>query len=222
MSDSVTPPTNDLPTRQRIIQEATRLFAAQGVKATTVAAIEAAAGLRAGSGGLHRHFATKDMLVSEVLASQIRRGEQARGAAVALPRPKPEHIRGFLEIVGALTLNEANEMRDVALIMVREAANYPELIGEQQRANDDIAYRTTGDHIRELFASEGSAVPDDFDLDAFGYLLVAPLIYYRLKEWTSGEKVRGLSDERIIAMWARIFEPIMQELFSMLPPAVAE
>jgi AcrR family transcriptional regulator len=222
MADSVVPSTNDLSTRQRIIQEATRLFAAQGVKATTVAAIEAAAGLRAGSGGLHRHFATKDMLVSEVLSAQIRRGEQAQGAAIALPRPKPEQIRGFLEIVGALTLNEANDMRNVALIMVREAANYPELIGEQQRANDNIAYGTTGERIRQLFASEGTSVPDDFDLDAFGYLLVAPLIYYRLKEWTSGEKVRGLSDERIIAMWARIFEPIMRELLAMLPPAKAE
>jgi AcrR family transcriptional regulator len=209
--------TNERPTRQRIISEATRLFAAQGVKATTIAAIEAAAGLRAGSGGLHRHFATKDALVSEVLAAQIRRGEEAQGAAVALPRPNPEQIRGFLEIVGALTLNEANDMREVALIMVREAVNYPDLIVPHQRINDDIAYGTTGERIRQLFANEGATVPADFDLDAFGFLLVAPLIFYRLKEWTSGEKVRGLSDERIVAMWARMHEPIMRDLVAMLP-----
>ena len=46
----------------------------------------------------------------------------------------------------------------------------------------------------------------------------------RLKEWPGGEKVRGLSDERIAAMWsqiaamwARICGTIFRELLALLP-----
>jgi AcrR family transcriptional regulator len=208
---------DDLSTRNRIVREATRLFASQGVKATTVAQIEEAVGLRAGSGGLHRHFKTKDALVTEVLESQFRRGQQTRDTGMAMPRPKPEQLRAFLEFVGSFTLSEANESREVALIMFKEAINYPELIRPHQLRNDDLAYGGSPDRIRAMFAEHNTEVPDDFDLDAFGYLLVAPLVHYRLYEWLTNEKVRGLTDERVSKMWARIFEPIFQELMAMLP-----
>jgi AcrR family transcriptional regulator len=209
---------DDLSTRNRIVREATRLFASQGVKATTVAQIEEIVGLRAGSGGLHRHFKTKDALVTEVLEAQFRRGQQTRDSGMAMPRPKPEQIRSFLELVGSFTLFEANESREVALIMFKEAVNYPELIRPHQIRNDELAYGGSPDRIRAMFAEHNMEVPEDFDLDAFGYLLVAPLVHYRLYEWLTNEKVRGLTDERVSKMWARIFEPIMRELMDMLPP----
>jgi AcrR family transcriptional regulator len=213
---------DDLSTRNRIVREATRLFASQGVKATTVAQIEEAVGLRAGSGGLHRHFKTKEALVTEVLEAQFRRGQQTRDAGMAMPRPKPEQVRSFLELVGSFTLSEANESREVALIMFKEAINYPELIRPHQLRNDELAYGTTVQRLKAMFAEHHAEVPEDFDLDAFGYLLVAPLIHYRLYEWLTNEKVRELSDERVVKMWARIFEPILQELMAMLPADPAD
>jgi AcrR family transcriptional regulator len=213
---------DELSTRNRIVREATRLFAAQGVKATTVAQIEDAVGLRAGSGGLHRHFKTKEALVSEVLESQFRRGQQTRDAGMAMPRPKPDQVRAFLEIVGAFTLAEADTSREVALIMFKESVNYPELIRPHQIRNDELAYGGTPERIRAMFAEHDLEVPEGFDLDAFGYLMVAPLIHYRLYEWLTNEKVRGLSDDRIAKMWARIFEPILQELMAALPPEISE
>ena len=207
----------ELSTRERILVEAARLFASQGVKATTVAQIEAAVGLRAGSGGLHRHFRTKDELISEVLESQLQRGRLTRDRTVSSTPPTADQLRGFLEAVALFTLSEANASREVALIMLREELNYPELIRPHSLANDDIAYGATGMRLQAYFAEYGLEVPADFDLDAFGYLIVAPLIYFRLKEWTSGQKVRGLSDERVSAMWARLCEPLLRELLSLLP-----
>jgi AcrR family transcriptional regulator len=207
--------TNELSTRDRIIRAAASLFASQGVKATTVAQIEAAVGLRAGSGGLHRHFRTKDALVSEVLKSQLKRGRET--AEVVIPRPTADQIRPYLEAVAMFTLTEASAAREVALIMLREELNYPELIGPHSLENDEIAYGTTGMRLKAYFAQHSMDIPADFDVDAFGYLIVAPLILFRLKEWTSGQKVRGLSDERIAAMWARLCEPLLQELFALLP-----
>src|SRR6185312_7763283 len=54
-------------TRERIIDEALRLFAERGYSATSVAEIEAASGLSPGAGGLYRHFRSK----YEVLAAAI-------------------------------------------------------------------------------------------------------------------------------------------------------
>src|SRR5581483_10309218 len=55
-------------TRERIVAEALRLFAERGYAATSVAEIEAAAGLSPGAGGLYRHFRSKE----EVLAAGVR------------------------------------------------------------------------------------------------------------------------------------------------------
>ena len=209
--------TEQLSTRERIVREAARLFASQGVKATTVAQIEEAVGLRAGSGGLHRHFPSKDALVGEVLDTQLRRGRKTHDEAVAMPRPEAKQIREFLEVVATFGLNEANAAREAALIMLREEANYPELIGPHRKRNDEIAYGATPMRLRAIFAEYGMTLPGDFDVDAFGYLIIAPLIHYRLHEWVSGEKVRGLSDTRIAAMWARLFEPAFLELLALLP-----
>ena len=209
--------TTELSTRDRIIREAASLFASQGVKGTTVAQIEAAVGLRAGSGGLHRHFRTKDALVSEVLESQLTRGRETLELSGSLPRPAPDQIRSFLEAVAMFTLSEANSAKEVALIMLREELNYPELIRPHSLENDEIAYGATGLRLKALFAQHGMEVPADFDLDAFGYLIVAPLILFRLKEWTSGQKVRGLSDERVSVMWGRLCEPLFLELLALLP-----
>jgi AcrR family transcriptional regulator len=213
---------DELSTRNRIIREATSLFASQGVKATTVAQIEAAVGLRPGSGGLHRHFRTKDALVSEVLESQLQRGRQTQAATVSVPRPLADQMRPYLEAVAMFTLSEANEAREVALIMLREELNYPELIRPHSLANDEIAYGATGLRLKAFFADHGMELPADFDVDAFGYLIVAPLIFFRLKEWTSGQKARGLTDERVSAMWARLCAPLLQELLSLLPSEAQE
>ena len=58
------------PTRQRIIAEAMRLFGEQGYAATTVAQVEAAAGLSPGSGSLYRHFPSKRALLAEGVRRQ--------------------------------------------------------------------------------------------------------------------------------------------------------
>ena len=54
----------------QIVTAAMDLFGRQGYHATTVAQIEAAAGLSAGAGGLYRHFKSKRALLEEA----VRRG----------------------------------------------------------------------------------------------------------------------------------------------------
>ncbi|WP_043457723.1 TetR/AcrR family transcriptional regulator [Gordonia polyisoprenivorans] len=66
-------------TRQRIITAALRLFGERGYAATTVAQIEGAAGLSAGSGSLYRHFRSKDQLLSVAVEERLAdRGQWAQ------------------------------------------------------------------------------------------------------------------------------------------------
>lgn len=62
-------------TRERLVTEAMRLFSQHGFKATSVAQIEAAAGLAPGSGALYHHFKSKESLLEAGIDRQLdRRG----------------------------------------------------------------------------------------------------------------------------------------------------
>ncbi len=64
-----------MPTRERLVNEAMRLFSDQGYEATSVSQIEAAAGLAAGSGALYHHFKSKEALLEAGITRQLDRRE---------------------------------------------------------------------------------------------------------------------------------------------------
>jgi AcrR family transcriptional regulator len=61
------PGRSSVSTRDRIIREATLLFARKGIDGTRIADIEAAVGLAVGTGSFHRHFRNKDELLTAVV-----------------------------------------------------------------------------------------------------------------------------------------------------------
>lgn len=113
-------------TRDRIVDEAMRLFGERGYSGTTIASIEAAAGLTPGAGGLYHHFTSKDA----VLAAGVER-QLARLAAL-------RDIRNALGPVGDLTaeltltaryiLAELDSESELLRILSSEARNRPELL----------------------------------------------------------------------------------------------
>jgi AcrR family transcriptional regulator len=66
------------PTRERLVTEAMRLFGEQGYRATSVAQIEAAAGLAPGSGALYHHFKSKEELLDAGIDRQLDRRRAMR------------------------------------------------------------------------------------------------------------------------------------------------
>jgi AcrR family transcriptional regulator len=66
------------PTRERLVTEAMRLFGEQGYRATSVAQIEAAAGLAPGSGALYHHFKSKQALLEAGIDRQLDRRRAMR------------------------------------------------------------------------------------------------------------------------------------------------
>jgi AcrR family transcriptional regulator len=194
-------------TRDRIIREATRLFASQGIRATTVAQIEQAVGLRAGSGGVHRHFATKDVLIRAVLDAQLEHGQRAVTMATQWPKPEPDDVPAYLDAIARFALEHIDESREIALIMLREAHNLPPgVLDDHHRRNFELSYASTATALRGLLDSAGTSA--SIDTDALGYLFMAPLIYFRVIEWATGERVLGIDDERLIAAWTTLFTPV--------------
>lgn len=62
-----------IPTRERLVTEAMKLFSDRGFEATSISQIESAAGLSAGSGALYRHFKSKDALLAAGIDRQLDR-----------------------------------------------------------------------------------------------------------------------------------------------------
>jgi AcrR family transcriptional regulator len=193
-------------TRQRIIETATTLFAAQGIRQTTVAQIEAEVGLRPGSGGLHRHFATKNDLIRAVLDAQVERA--AEQVTTAVEPPPADDLGSALRQVGQRVLHDADNHRDVALIMLREAHNIPrDVLGEQHRKNFALTYETVATRLRENYPALGK---HGIDPEALAFLMIAPLIYHRVVEWALGQTILGLSDGRLVDTWAETFRPLLE------------
>ena len=102
------------------------LFGRQGYHATTVAQIEAAAGLSAGAGGLYRHFKTKRGVLEEALRRQA---EQGRPLIAYLDAPfagGPRRDR-FLAVARA-GLRRLAEERDINRLLLRDLATFPDLL----------------------------------------------------------------------------------------------
>ncbi len=77
-----------LATRQRLVETATRLFAARGYEATSVEAVLEEAGVSRGS--LYHHFASKEALFEAALdAAEQRIGEATLLAAIAVGTEDP-------------------------------------------------------------------------------------------------------------------------------------
>src|SRR5437879_11752623 len=86
-------PATSSPTRERLLDEAMRMFGDRGYDATSVAEIERSAGLTPGAGGLFHHFRTKESVLVAGIERQLARLEavrQIRGAIPPLRHLRPE------------------------------------------------------------------------------------------------------------------------------------
>jgi AcrR family transcriptional regulator len=92
-------------TRDLVIREARRLFAEQGYEATSVADIQAAAGLAPGSGALYKHFVSKRALLEAVL-------ESGAGTEI-VPEPLPRDPEQALQLIGRHLLGPATSLTRV-------------------------------------------------------------------------------------------------------------
>src|SRR5438309_2981756 len=179
--------------RQRIIEEALRLFGRNGYAGTSVADIERAVGLKPGAGGLYAHFESKE----ELLAAAI---EQSAASAnvdgfVGATLPKGD-LRSEVTVIvlGSLLLLDSSE--DLLRMLLKEGEQYPQLFDDARKRVVAPAYRHLADWLASKTASGELA---EHDPEAVADLLLGAITNYwvqtRLFDWQPND----VDEQRFIA-----------------------
>jgi AcrR family transcriptional regulator len=172
------------------------LFGRQGYHATTIAQIEAAAGLSAGAGGLYRHFKSKRALLEEGLNRQADAGRPLLGYLA-----DPGALRGlsrqdrFLAVARA-GLQRLGEERDVNRLLLRDLASFPDLL-EQVRARELARVHEA------LTAFVRRESPEAGDPAALAAVLMAAVSHYWImSDVFGGQHPHGVDADRFLVTLA--------------------
>src|SRR5262245_48393148 len=113
-------------TRDRILDEAMRLFGQQGFKATTIVQIETAAGLTPGAGGIYHHFANKEALLAVGVERHLLRLAALRDIRSVFA--DLGDARAELTVAARYALAELDQEAELLHVLTAEARNRPELL----------------------------------------------------------------------------------------------
>ena len=184
---------NSSRTDERIVAGAMRLFAERGFKGTSVSEIEAAAGLRPGSGGLYHHFDSKDAVLAAGVARHLARLDALREIRKV--------FAGLGDLSVALTLTaryylaELDSQSELLRLLASEARRRPDLLTEA--VNHLVA--NTFVSFAEWLGEESGRPPDD--LRVVAQLAVGSLLASRLMPEVLGCELPAVDDEQLIATW---------------------
>lgn len=114
------------PTRERIVDEAMRLFSEHGYAATSIAKIEAAAGLTPGAGGVYHHFASKEAVLAAGIERQLSRLGALREIRNVLG--SLGDLRAELTLTARYVLAELDSESELLRILASDVRNRPQLL----------------------------------------------------------------------------------------------
>ncbi|MEV4159985.1 TetR/AcrR family transcriptional regulator [Nonomuraea dietziae] len=178
-------------TRDRLLTEAVRLFASKGYDATSVADIQVACGLTAGSGALYKHFPSKGALLEAAVQRNLElmtlRNRETVAEAPADPR---EALRLMASVVWSVIEGD----RDLIRIMLREYHGFSELFERMWQSVIATLYREAAQWIR----AQGADVADP---EATAAVLISSLTYYPLLNILIGHTPGDLEADRFLDAW---------------------
>jgi AcrR family transcriptional regulator len=187
------------PTRERLINAALELFNERGYAVTTVADIESAAGLAPRSGGLYKHFDSKE----DLLRAALERHSQEFGELDSMVELMPlGDLRAELTLLMRWMLQQLSREEGLLRIVWREGYRFPDLVEalrEQLITRGHLAARAW---LRSKI--EAGEFPD-CDHEAFTAALLNSLAHHRVSELVFGSPPGGIDDERLIRIWVDIW-----------------
>jgi len=182
-----------------------RLFSERGYAATSIATIEAAAGLSPGAGGLYHHFDSKQALLTAGVERQLARLEALRDirrVLVGLGDLKAE-----LTLIARYVLAELDREAELMRILAAQARSHPELLSG---AVDQLVSSTF-----DGFASwvgDSSGEPDGDRAAAIAALGLGSLLCNRILRDVFGAESK-VDDETLVGAWV----PMMMSLLGGAP-----
>ena len=115
-------------TRERIVDEAMRLFSEHGYAGTSIAKIEAAAGLTPGAGGLYHHFQSKEAVLAAGIERHLGRLQALRDIRRLLT-PVGD-MKAELTLTARYILAELDSESELLRILASEARSGIELLSD--------------------------------------------------------------------------------------------
>ncbi len=183
-------------TRDQIIEAALRLFASNGYKQTTVAAIESESGLSPGSGGMYRHFTSKQA----VLEAAVSWAEaNAYGPASFDERLlDTKHPVDALRAAGESALTATRRASDFHLALMRTAN---EQVVDVEEVRDRLVVRSYHQFAQwlEIFANAGAFRHVDFQATAATAL--GSIVWFHYASVITGATPSAIDEERFLATW---------------------
>jgi AcrR family transcriptional regulator len=113
-------------TRDRILDVAMELFGQNGYRGTSITAIEKAAGLTEGAGGIYHHFPTKQALLQAGIERHLSRLDALRDIRAILT--DLGDLRAELTVLARYALAELDHEADLLRVVLAEARTHPELM----------------------------------------------------------------------------------------------
>jgi AcrR family transcriptional regulator len=182
-------------TRDRIITEGLRLFAAQGYAGTSVAAIEKAAGLSPHSGALYTHFGSKEDVLAAAVDQAVRVAEAGFEIAPMLPLGD---LKSELMLIARGSLLLMNNWRNLIRVMTKEFDQFPAVMADARNRLFANSYRFLADWLSAK-ATQGDVADRDFE--AVTTIWLGAIDNYWVMTNIYDNPPFGVDDERFIGQW---------------------
>ncbi len=192
------------PTRERIVDEAMRLFSQHGYAATSIARIEEAAGLTPGAGGLYHHFKSKEA----VLAAGIERQLERLGALRTIRQVLGSlgDLRAELTLTARYFLAELDNESELLRILASDVRNRPQVL---TAAAEELVSSTLADFAGWI-AEEAERAVSAEEAKAIAVLGLGSLLSSRLLRDVLGVPVQ-VDDETLVDAWVQMMIKAMAE-----------
>jgi AcrR family transcriptional regulator len=178
-------------TRERLLDAAIRLFAAQGYAQTTVADIQRACGLRPGSGALYRHFSSKRELLEAATQRYVDRLAEDRNRFELRPGESTSQVLRR----AATMIWDGIDDNALLLRVIFSEKSFQDLADELWSAITEHAY---GSFAATLRAATEAGVLGLADPEATAAVLVASMAYYPMVRLLIGHIPGGVDPDRYL------------------------
>ncbi|BBX36579.1 TetR family transcriptional regulator [Mycolicibacterium mageritense DSM 44476 = CIP 104973] len=184
-------------TRDRLVTEAMRLFSEQGYRATSVAQIEAAAGLAAGSGALYHHFKSKESLLEAGIDRQLDRRRAMHDIRAMFAGLGD--LRTELTLLGRYLLNVIDDESQLLQIAARTPTDRAARLNDAYAALIDGLYTELDDWIHGWAPTMDSA-----ESRTIATLGINALLGKRATAMFFHAEAAEAPDDRYLAEWTAI------------------
>ncbi len=197
-------------TRERIIDQAMHLFSQHGYAATSVAKIEAAAGLTPGAGGLYHHFDSKEAVLAAGIERQLARLDALREIRRVLT-PLGD-LKAELTVIARYILTELDRESELLRILASEARKRPQLLAA---AVDQLVNSTFEGFATWIGERAEHPIPNEL-ATALSALGLGSLLSSRLLRDVLGIPLQ-VDDEQLVDTWVRMMVAALDDFAPETP-----